>query len=483
MQFYDEVKVIVRSWRGGDGSSAGRREKYVAYGWPAGGDGWEGGSVFLEANHNEYTLMPYRVNATYKAWNWEHGKWKDKYGHAWEDKVLYVPVGTVVRDTKTWDHIMTLWVHGERKLIMKWWIGWLGNMHFVNPKKQRSQIALLGEPALQRDVTFELQLLADVGLVWAPSVGKSSFINAISNVKAQVAEYHFTTLVPNLWVIEYKNASFTMIDIPGLIEWASSWKWLGNEFLRHVLKSSLLALTIDVTRYEAWIDEALGLMREWEGYLTQQYGEWETNRSFEDNELIQSYQGPEKSVSKKWYFLFSKSDLLIDEEIRSELSDLLYEKFTAMSGFKLTRDQYDLVSSFASSATREHVDLFLEYCSYHLDPVTVVSEYDEKIEEPDIKKPTCVRLWAQEYANLIEEWYIEDKGKKREWIRSINHPQVSFMTYVLPWWNDEAELRYRQRLEELRILQRMKEKWVKKWDILLVGNDYHGYDARRIKWE
>jgi Obg family GTPase CgtA len=484
MQFYDSVTIWVRSWRGGDGSTAGRREAYVAFGGPSGGDGWDGGSIYLQANHNEYTLMPYKVNTIYKAGNGEHGKWKDLYGRSGEDKVLIVPVWTHLMDTKTWEKIATLEFHGQQIKIVQWGRGGLGNKHFVNAQKQWSTIGLLWEPARQREITLELQLLADVGLVWSPSVGKSSLINAVSNVKAKVAEYHFTTLVPNLWVISHRDRSFTMIDIPGLITGAGDWKWLGNDFLRHVQKSSLLALTMDVSRYEAGITDSLQLLTERKKYLDATYGEWVHTWEFVWDELLNTFTSSDEiMITKKRCLVCSKIDLLFDESLREEYKQEVYKQLTEYLWIALSPEQFNTIYFMASSATREWVDWFLDYCLFHLNP-TATADHDEMLllveEDQEI---VCELLWDEIKDYLKEEDYLEEKEMKKVNIRDVRHPEVTFMTFTLPWWNDEAEIWYRHRLEELRILPWLRKQWLKKWDIMQVASNYEWYDERWIKWE
>lgn len=486
MQFYDSVTISVKSGKGGNGSTAWRREKYIAYGGPSGGDGGDGGSIWIQASHNEYTLMPYRVNATYKAGNGEHGKGKDLYGQGWDDKVLIVPVGTHVIDTETGEVVGILDQHDQRIQVIKGWKGGLGNKHFVNAQKQRSTIALLGEPARLTGLTLELQLLADVGLVWAPSVGKSSFINAVSNVKAKVAEYHFTTLVPNLGVISHRQQSFTMIDIPGLIEGAGEGKGLWNDFLRHVQKSSLLALTLDMNRYDSGIHEAMQLLIERQKYLDMHYWAWEHSRSFVWDELISRYESPtEDIISKKRCITCSKSDLMQDLSIREEYLSEVLRQLTETIGTKLTKKQFETITFVVSSATHEWVEAMLDYALYHLNPVVTKEADEELTDEVEEIETYCIPMWAQSKEYLLEEEYLtpEEINTKKVQIRKVKHPDVTFLTYVLPRGNDEAEIRYRQRLEELRTLPRMRKQWLKKWDIFLVESPYTGYDERWVRWE
>jgi Obg family GTPase CgtA len=392
-------------------------------------------------------------------------------------------VWTDLIDTVTGEKIATLEFHNQKIKIVQWWKWGLGNKHFVNAQKQWSTIGLLWEPARQREITLELQLLADVGLVWSPSVGKSSLINAVSNVKAKVAEYHFTTLVPNLWVLSHRNKSFTMIDIPGLITGAWEGKWLWNDFLRHVQKSSLLALTMDITRYEEGISDSLQLLTEWRNYLDVTYGEWVHTWEFVWDELVNTFEVDDIRITKKRCLVCSKIDLLFDESIREEYKQEVYTQLTQYLWIDITTKQFDLIYFMVSSATHEWMDWFLDYCLFHLNPVST-RDHDEMLtlveDEDDI---SCTPVWDEVVEYLLEQHYIEEKELKKITIRDVSHPDVTFMTFTLPWWNDEAELWYRHRLEELRILPRLRKQWVKKWDILQVESKYHWYDERWIKWE
>jgi len=270
MRFYDKVKVDVIAGNGGNGCVSGRREKYIAYGWPNGWDGWTWGSIYFVGDEWETSLMNLHYQKQVKAKHWEHGKGSDQYWENAPDVFVKVPVWTVIKDLDTGEVLGMIKKHGEKILVAKWWRWWWWNKHFATPVRQFPNFAMYGEPGEKRKIQAELQLIWDVTLIGFPSVGKSSIINTLSNTKAKVADYHFTTLVPNLGVVKHKNKSFVIIDVPGLIEWAGDGKWLWNEFLRHILKSKVWTFVLDISRFEDSFKELEILKAEIEKYLKKQ---------------------------------------------------------------------------------------------------------------------------------------------------------------------------------------------------------------------
>ncbi len=275
MQFYDEVRITVASGKGGDGIASGRRAPWIPLWWPSWWDGGDGGSVFFVASKDENTLIDYKYKKQFKAKPWEPGRTKDQYGAHGENLELIVPIGTMIKDTESWKLIAQL-EHDKQKIeILKGGEGGLGNIHFKDAVNQYPNFYTLGEPGQEKEITLELQLLADVGLIGSPSVWKSSLINCMADVKAKVADYPFTTLVPNLGSVSVWDYRFNVIDIPGLIEGASEGKGLGNAFLRHVLKARVFAFVADLSRFESWIKETVGLFHEIIRYITNRFGEEE----------------------------------------------------------------------------------------------------------------------------------------------------------------------------------------------------------------
>ena len=248
--FVDKVRITVCGGRGGDGAVAFHREKYVAAGGPDGGDGGHGGSVILRVNDNMTTLLDFRYKRKYQAGSGVNGMGRKMSGKRGEPLVIQVPRGTVVRDAET-NAIIVDMSTGEDFVIAKGGRGGWGNSHFATPTRQVPRFAKAGLKGQERDIILELKLLADVGLVGFPNVGKSTLLSVTSNARPKIANYHFTTLFPNLGVIYVdEGVSFVMADIPGIIEGAAEGAGLGHDFLRHIDRCRLLVHVVDVSGSE-----------------------------------------------------------------------------------------------------------------------------------------------------------------------------------------------------------------------------------------
>ena len=248
--FIDKARITVKAGSGGNGAIAFHREKYVAAGGPDGGDGGRGGSIILQVDDHMSTLMDFRYKRKYVAGNGADGQGKRKFGKNGEDLVIRVPRGTLVREAETGE-IMADMSGSEPFVLCRGGRGGWGNSHFATPTRQVPRFAKAGLPGESRDVILELKLLADVGLVGFPNVGKSTLLSVVSKAQPKIANYHFTTLFPNLgvvWVDE--GVSFVMADIPGIIEGASEGAGLGHDFLRHVDRCRLLVHVVDVSGSE-----------------------------------------------------------------------------------------------------------------------------------------------------------------------------------------------------------------------------------------
>lgn len=246
MQFIDRGKISVRAGDGGNGKSSFRHEKFVPKGGPDGGDGGKGGDVILEVDENINTLLNFRYNRKFTASNGEAGDVKKQYGRGAEDCVIKVPQGTLVKDAATGEILADLTEIGQRAIVAKGGRGGRGNAKFKSASRRAPTFAEFGEPGESRELLLELKLLADVGLVGYPSVGKSSLIAAVSSARPEIADYHFTTLVPVLGVVSLGyEKSFVMADIPGLIEGAADGVGLGHDFLRHIERTKLILHIVD----------------------------------------------------------------------------------------------------------------------------------------------------------------------------------------------------------------------------------------------
>ncbi|CAI6295451.1 GTPase ObgE [Bacillus subtilis] len=249
--FVDQVKVYVKGGDGGNGMVAFRREKYVPKGGPAGGDGGKGGDVVFEVDEGLRTLMDFRYKKHFKAIRGEHGMSKNQHGRNADDMVIKVPPGTVVTDDDTKQVIADLTEHGQRAVIARGGRGGRGNSRFATPANPAPQLSENGEPGKERYIVLELKVLADVGLVGFPSVGKSTLLSVVSSAKPKIADYHFTTLVPNLGMVETDDGrSFVMADLPGLIEGAHQGVGLGHQFLRHIERTRVIVHVIDMSGLE-----------------------------------------------------------------------------------------------------------------------------------------------------------------------------------------------------------------------------------------
>lgn len=249
--FVDKVKIFVRSGKGGDGHVSFRREKYVPNGGPDGGDGGRGGHIIFEVDPGCNTLIDFRHKRHYKAQDGEEGGKKRCHGKDAEDLIIKVPLGTVIREAETNHVIADMHKVGQKEIIFKGGKGGRGNQHFATATRQAPRYAEKGKPAKEYWLTLELKMIADVGLVGLPNVGKSTLLSMVSNAQPKIANYHFTTLAPNLGVVTSQyGKQFVMADIPGIIEGASEGVGLGHDFLRHVERTKVLVHVVDVASVE-----------------------------------------------------------------------------------------------------------------------------------------------------------------------------------------------------------------------------------------
>ncbi len=304
--FIDKAKIKVISGAGGNGALAWRREKYVDKGGPAGGDGGHGGDVYFVATSDMSTLLDFTHKSVYKAERGENGQNKNCHGKNGKDLYLKMPVGVVVKDLKTNKLIADLNEDGKTVLIAKGGRGGRGNARFATSQKRAPQFCEPGEPAIERELELELKLLADVGLVGMPNAGKSSLISVISAARPKIADYPFTTLVPNLGVVKKPQGDgFVIADIPGLIEGASDGLGLGHEFLRHVQRCKLLLHVVDIS----------------------------TENSFDNYEKINfELQKFDSELAKREQVLVLNKSDIIDEEHAQEIKEEFIKKFHLNNG-------------------------------------------------------------------------------------------------------------------------------------------------------
>ncbi|MEI3437603.1 MAG: GTPase ObgE [Blautia sp.] len=266
--FADRATIIIRSGKGGDGHVSFRREKYVPDGGPDGGDGGNGGDVIFEIDEGQNTLGDYRHKRKYKAGDGEEGGKKRCHGSNGNDVVLKVPEGTVIMDAQSGKVIADMSGENRRQVVLKGGHGGKGNQHYATPTMQVPKYAQPGQPAQELEVLLELKVIADVGLVGFPNVGKSTFLSRVTNARPKIANYHFTTLSPNLGVVDTENGGFIIADIPGLIEGASEGVGLGHEFLRHIERTRVIIHIVDAASTEGRdpVEDIYKINKELEAY-------------------------------------------------------------------------------------------------------------------------------------------------------------------------------------------------------------------------
>ena len=302
--FTDYTKIIIKSGDGGNGAISFRREKYVAAGGPDGGDGGKGGDVYFKVDKDKNTLIDFRYNKKFKAKNGENGSGARCNGKYGEDIYIGVPIGTVIKDAETGKIVADLSQPNQVELILKGGRGGKGNSHFATPTRQVPRFAQDGEKGEEKEIILELKLLADVGLLGFPNVGKSTFLSTVTDARPKIANYEFTTLEPNLGVVKSKNGeSFVIADIPGIIEGASEGVGLGLQFLRHVERTRLLLHLIDVSG------------------VSGRNPEQDFNTI---NEELKKYS--EKLAGRKQIIVATKIDTMQDPELLKQLEDLAKQK-------------------------------------------------------------------------------------------------------------------------------------------------------------
>ncbi len=410
----DYVKIKVKSGNGGNGAMSFRREKYVANGGPDGGDGGRGGNVYLKVDPNTSTLLDFRYKKEFRAEDGKKGEGARKSGKSGNDLYIKVPKGTIVKDIEKNAIIADLSEDGQEVLVAKGGRGGRGNQHFATPTRQVPNFAEAGGKGREKFIELELKMLADVGLVGFPNVGKSTIISAVSSAKPKIANYHFTTLEPALGVVKPKYGEpFVMADIPGIIEGASEGVGLGLKFLKHVERTRLILHVIDITGSEGRIP---------------------INDYYKINEELKKYS--DKLSKKKQIVVANKMDSLNDNSLLEDL-----EKVCRENNLKLFK---------ISAVTNQGLDELVEYLANELkgipkeEIVTVDDTYelDEKLDQ---------------------EWYIEKKSN--DYYLVTGAPIERLMSKVNIF--DIESRQYMQRcLNNMGVMDKLREKGLKDGDVI-----------------
>lgn len=388
--FIDKARIFVKAGNGGNGAVAFRKEKYVPAGGPEGGDGGNGGSIIFEVDLGIRTLMDFKYQKKYLAKAGEDGRKSKRAGKNGEDLILKVPAGTIIRDEATGLIIADLKEEGERAIVARGGRGGKGNQHFANSIRQAPAFAKSGTDGQERWVVLELKMIADVGLLGFPNVGKSTFLSVVTKAKPKIANYHFTTLTPNLGVVENNfGESFVLADIPGLIEGASEGVGLGHDFLRHVERTKVLIHIVDISGVEGRdaIDD------------------------FEKINLeLKNYN--EKLSKRPQVVVANKVDILFDDEIYEN-----FKKELEKRGYKVFK---------MSAITRQGIDDVINYVSKLLnevEEVELITEEEMYKEELDIKEDEGLQI-------EIEDGVYVVKGKAlRRIMYSVNFDDMESLQY------------------------------------------------------
>ncbi|MBO2638343.1 Obg family GTPase CgtA [Shewanella algae] len=373
MKFVDEAVIRVEAGDGGSGCVSFRREKYVPDGGPDGGDGGDGGSVYLQADENLNTLIDYRFERFHMAERGENGRGRDCTGKGGQDLVLKVPVGTRAVDEETDEVLGDLTKHGQKLLVAKGGFHGLGNTRFKSSVNRAPRQKTLGTSGEVRSLRLELMLLADVGLLGMPNAGKSTFIRAVSRATPKVADYPFTTLVPNLGVVNPRpGQSFVVADIPGLIEGAAEGAGLGIRFLKHLERCRVLLHILDIEPIDGTspAEAAKAIVTELEKYSP-------------------------KLASKPRWLVFNKTDLLLEEELQERVDSIVKEMgwegdvytisaYTREGTKELAEKLYDFISSLPAEEQQQDPDADVEFKwdNYHQDSLEDLNEdYDDEFDD------------------------------------------------------------------------------------------------------
>lgn len=389
--FIDKARIFVKAGNGGNGAVSFRREKYVPAGGPDGGDGGRGANIIMVADTGLRTLMDFKYKKKYSAQHGEDGSKKKRAGKNGEDLILSVPEGTVIRDEKTGLIIADLKKAGDQAVVARGGYGGKGNQHFANAVRQAPAFAKSGTDGQERWITLELKMIADVGLLGFPNVGKSTFLSVVTSAKPKIANYHFTTLTPNLGVVQTRHGeSFVIADIPGIIEGAADGVGLGHDFLRHVERTKVLVHIVDISGIEGRdpIDD------------------------FEKiNEELRLYN--ERLSTRPQLVVANKSDLLFDESIYKNFKKTMEEK-----GYEVFK---------MSAATRDGVDQVIDRVSQLLnevEEVELVSQEEMYRPELDVDDEAGLKIEVDE-----DGIYVVTGKELRRIMYSVNFDDMESLQF------------------------------------------------------
>lgn len=427
--FLDQVTIDVKAGKGGDGMVAFRREKYVPDGGPAGGDGGRGGDVILVVDEGLRTLMDFRFNRHFKAQPGENGMSKGLHGRGAEDTYIKVPQGTTVRDADTGALLGDLLEQGQTLTIAKGGRGGRGNIRFASPKNPAPELAENGEPGQERKIELELKVLADVGLVGFPSVGKSTLLSVISSARPKIGAYHFTTLVPNLGMVTTSDGrSFAVADLPGLIEGASQGVGLGTQFLRHIERTRVILHVIDMS-------------------------------GMEGRDPYEDYQAINQELATHNLRLLERPQIIVANKMDMPESEENLVKFKEQLAKEQTDEFADPLPIFPiSGVTRKGIDALLSATADLLEVTPEFLLYDEEIEEEVV----------QYGFHSDEPEFTIDRDPDATWI--LSGEKIEKLFQMTNFDHDETVMRFARQLRGLGVDEALRARGAKDGDIVRIGN-------------
>ncbi len=429
--FIDEVKIKVISWKWWDWIVSWRREKYIPKWGPRWGDGWKWADVYLITDENLNTLSEYRHKKVLTANKWENWWTNTMHWANAEDLYLKVPVWTIVKDANTWELIADLDDHNVKLLVAKWgrWGYW--NAHFVSSTRQAPSFAELWDVCEEKDLSLELKLVADIGIIGIPSAWKSTLISNITNVKAKIGDYPFTTLTPNLWVLDHKWKSLVLEDVPGLIPWASEWKWLGIEFLKHIERTWVLLHLLDMYRMDQVFTDYENIRKELE-YFSSELSNKEEIIVFSKSDLLDSEMRDfivsefSKKYNKKVFVISAATWDWI-----SELVDFLIDNY---SKEKRVKDNW-VVKEVKLYDLKEDVDP-KKYSVEYVDWYTFKADWERINQIVRMSDFTNLEAVARVYDVMDKIWILKTVQKELDSIMKEEWKDNSFFFE----WNEEEQL-------------------------------------------
>ena len=416
--FVDKAEIYIKAGKGGDGIVSFRREKYVPEGGPNGGDGGKGGDIVVEASSGLRTLMDFRYKNKYLAENGENGAQKNSFGKKGQDLVIKLPVGTVIFDRKSGKVIADLRNDKDRIVIARGGKGGRGNTHFKSSIRRTPDFAEQGFYGEERDIILELKMIADVGLLGFPNVGKSTLLSQVSKAKPKIANYHFTTLFPNLGVVEaVKGKSFVLADIPGLIEGASEGIGLGHDFLRHVERTKLLLHVLDASGIEG----------------RDPIEDFETI-----NAELKSYS--ERLSLRRQIVALNKADLIFDDEQLKRIEDYMKEHGI----------EYHIISA----ATGQNVEELMRVITHALDEVEETELFDMDDYLPE------------------EEDYLEEPEKYRvevvDGVYEVSGITIERLYYSTNFESVDSSRRFQNILDKMGVFEQLREMGIEDGDTVRI---------------